>query len=217
MTKTLSEELLLYAITCEGTDLDVLTRQVESALQGGATMIQLREKTLGTEEYLRKALAVAAICRRHGAPFIVDDSLEVAVKSGADGIHVGQDDVSVAEARAALGADKIIGVSAKTVEQALAAEASGADYLGVGAIYPTKTKEKPIMTSVERLAEICAATRLPVVAIGGIKKDRLSPLRGTGIVGVAVVTGIFAAPDVRRATEELRAATEEILFDNRRR
>ena len=212
MKKTLRESLLLYGITCAGTELTTLTRQVEEALIGGATMIQLREKTLDRAEYLRKALAVGAICRRYGAPFIVDDSLEVALESGADGLHVGQDDVSVAEARATLGDDKIVGVSAKTVDQALAAQESGADYLGVGAIYPTQTKENPIMTSVERLKSICAAVRLPVVAIGGIKKDRLAPLRDSGICGVAVVTGIFSAPDVRLAASELRAATEALLL-----
>ena len=212
-TGVLKDELLLYAITCEGVELSILEKQVDDALVGGATIIQLREKNLSEDEYLQKALAVKSVCSQRGVRLIVDDSLAVAVKSGADGIHIGQDDVSAREARRVLGDDKIVGVSTKTVEQAKLAEASGADYLGVGAIYPTKTKSAPIMTSIETLAAICRAVSIPVVAIGGIKRFNMSPLRGTGISGVAVVTGIFAAPDVREAAAELRAEAERVIWN----
>ncbi len=211
MNQTLVRQLLLYAIPCENTELPTLLRQVEEALDGGATLLQLREKSLGEEEYLRRAIEVKKICDRYNVPLIVDDSLEVALKCDAGGIHVGQDDVDAASARKILGPDKIIGVSAKTVEQARKAEADGADYLGVGAIYSTQTKENPVYTTIESLKEICSSVSIPVVAIGGIKLHNMDPLKGSGVVGVSIVTGIFAAPDVRKATQELRAKAEELF------
>ena len=207
----LTKSLLLYAIAIENTPADKLALDVEQAILGGATMIQLREKKLGVEEYVYKATRVCEVCRKYSTPFIVDDSVEVALRSGADGLHVGQDDLDARTARQLLGADKIIGVSAKTVAQAQLAESMGADYLGTGAIYPTKTKDVPIMTSLETLTERCASVSIPVVAIGGLKFHNLHTLKNTGVVGAAIVTGIFAAADIRSSAAACLEAIRQVV------
>ncbi|MCD8015742.1 MAG: thiamine phosphate synthase [Lachnospiraceae bacterium] len=194
----------LYAVT-DRTWLDghTLYEQVESALQGGVTCVQLREKSLPQEDFLREAVELAGLCRRYGAPFIINDNLEVALECGADGVHVGQDDMRPDEVRRRVGDGMIIGVTAHTVEEAVEAQALGADYLGAGAVFHTGTKSNTIALPYETLRDICASVQIPVVAIGGITRSNLLSLAGSGISGVAVVSAVFAARDVRAASEEL--------------
>ena len=207
-----AEMLRLYAVTDRAwVGRQTLPQQVEAALKGGATCVQLREKHLDDADMLAEAKTISALCRAYHVPFILNDNVPLAKLCGADGVHVGQDDLSAAEARRLLGPDKIIGVSAQTVEQAILAEQRGADYLGVGAMYPTGTKKDATAVTPEALSAICQAVDIPVVAIGGINKDRLEPLKGTGVDGVAVVSAIFAAEDIEKATRELKEAVREIL------
>ena len=204
--------LLLYAVTDRAWLRGMtLHSQVEEAILGGATFVQLREKQLDREHFLQEALDIGALCRRYGIPFVIDDDVELALASGADGVHVGQSDMAAADVRAMLGKDKILGVSAQTVEQAVRAEQSGADYLGVGAVFPTGSKADAEAVSLETLASICAAVRIPVIAIGGIGPHNVMQLRGSGICGVAVISAIFAAPDIRQAAAGLRALTEQAV------
>ena len=186
------EQLLLYAITdnsdCEsGTFLD----KIEKSLSGGVTMLQLREKNISEDDYIKKALLVKKICRKFKVPLIINDNPIVALKSGADGVHVGTDDASVEEIRKLAGSNFIIGATAKTVEQAQSAEAAGADYLGVGAVFPSPTKKNALRITKENLAEICSSTSLPAAAIGGITLDNMSELYGGGMCGFAVIGNIF--------------------------
>lgn len=199
------EQLLLYAITdnsdCEsGTFL----YKIEKALSGGVTMLQLREKNISEDDYIKKAVLVKKICRKFKVPLIINDNPIVALKSGADGVHVGTDDASAEEIRKLAGSNFIIGATAKTVEQAQSAEAAGADYLGVGAVFPSPTKKNALRITKEKLAEICSSTSLPAAAIGGITLDNMSELYGGGMCGFAVVSAIFSAPDPRKAAEELK-------------
>ena len=204
---TLREDLLLYAITDRSWLGDqTLYEQVELALKGGATFLQLREKNLGDSEFLEEAKAIQKLCREYQVPFIINDNVEVALRTDADGIHVGQHDMEAGNVRKLLGEDKILGVSAQTVEQAKLAEARGADYLGVGAVFPTGSKDDADDVSFETLRAICDAVSIPVVAIGGITKDNVSELRGSGICGAAVISAIFAKKDIKQATEELKEA-----------
>ena len=204
--------LLLYAVTDRSwLNGETLYSQVEKALQGGATFIQLREKNLDQDHFMEEALELKKLCAAYHVPFVINDNVEIAAKMDADGVHVGQSDMEAGDVRAKLGPDKIIGVSAQTVEQAILAEQRGADYLGVGAMYPTGTKKDATAVTPEVLSEICQAVDIPVVAIGGINKNRLEPLKGTGVDGVAVVSAIFAAEDIEKATRELKEAVREIL------
>lgn len=206
------KDLLLYAITDRSwLNGKTLVSQAELALQGGATILQLREKNLGDEAFLEEAKEIQQLCRKYGVPFIVNDNVEVALKVGADGIHVGQKDMEAGNVRRLLGPDKILGVSAQTVEQAILAEKNGADYLGVGAVFPTGSKDDADDVSHETLAAICKAVKIPVVAIGGISKNNLLELKGTGICGVSVISAIFAQPDILAATQELRKLCEELV------
>lgn len=201
------ESLVLYAVTDRSwLRGEKLADQVEKAVRGGATFVQLREKNLGREEFLREALEIGELCRNSGVPFVINDDVEIAMASGADGVHLGQEDMSVAEARRILGPDRIIGATAKTVEQALAAEAQGADYLGSGAMFPSTAKPEAKGISREELSAICRAVKIPVVAIGGITAENAGTLSGTGIAGIAVVSAIFAAEDIEAAARELRRA-----------
>ena len=203
------EMLRLYAVTDRAwVGRQTLSEQIEDALRGGVTLVQLREKNLAKEEFVAEAKAVLALCRQYGVPLIINDRLDVALESGADGVHVGIEDAPVSEIRRQAGPDFIIGATAKTVAQAKAAQAAGADYLGVGAVFSTSTKPDAADVSLETLSSICRAVSIPVVAIGGIKKENLPELAGTGIAGVAVVSAIFAAPDIRKAAEELRQLSE---------
>ncbi len=194
----------LYAVTDRSwLGGHTLYEQVESALQGGVTCVQLREKNLPQEDFLREAVELAGLCRRYGVPFIINDNLEVALECGADGVHVGQDDMRPDEVRRRVGDGMIIGVTAHTVEEAVEAQTLGADYLGAGAVFRTGTKSNTVALPYETLRDICASVQIPVVAIGGITRSNLLSLSGSGVSGVAVVSAVFAARDVRAASEEL--------------
>lgn len=204
--------MLLYAVTDRAwLGGRQLADDVEKAVRGGATFIQIREKELDDAAFLEQAKAVKAVTDRYGVPFVVNDNVEVARAVDADGVHVGQSDMEAGDVRAKLGQDKLIGVSVQTVEQALRAQERGADYLGVGAVFPTATKADAAEVSFERLKEICGAVSIPVVAIGGIHSENVAELAGSGIDGVAVVSAIFAAEDIESAATELAAKVREIV------
>lgn len=212
------EDMLVYAVTDRAwLKGENLKDQVEKALKGGVTFVQLREKNLDRRLFLEEAAAIKELCGSFHVPFVINDDVEIALASGADGVHVGQKDMDVKEARRRLGPGKIIGVSCKSVEQAKAAEAGGADYLGVGAMYPTDTKSDTSQVTVETLKAICRAVDIPVVAIGGIRADRIEPLKETGADGVAVVSAIFGQPDIEAAARGLRETAEMYLGRHRRR
>ena len=207
-----AQNLLLYAVTDRAwVGRQTLLEQIESALKGGATLVQLREKDLPRLDYIREAAQATALCHRYGVPLIVNDSLEVALKSGADGVHVGIEDQPVAEIRRQAGKGFLIGATAKTVEQARAAQAAGADYLGVGAVFPSPTKKKAIRITTGQLREICASVSIPCVAIGGISRENLPALAGGGMDGFALVSAIFSQPDIEAACRELRALAERTV------
>lgn len=206
------EAMLLYAVTDRSwVGKQTLMEQVECALKGGATCVQLREKHLGDEGFLAEALEMKELCRQYHVPFLINDNVEIAVKCDADGVHVGQSDMEAGNVRALLGKDKIIGVSAQTVEQALRAEAAGADYLGVGAVFSTTTKLDACEVPHSRVKAICEAVKIPVVAIGGIKKSNILELSGTGVDGVALVSAIFGAEDIERECKELAALSTQMV------
>ena len=197
--------LLLYAVTDRHwTGRQTLAEQVRECLEGGATMIQLREKEMEEGAFEKEAEEIKAICREYGVPFIVNDNVEVAMRCGADGVHVGQRDMEAGEVRKKIGSHRILGVSAQTVEQAVLAQRRGADYLGVGSVFPTSTKRDADAVSLETLRQICAAVSIPVVAIGGITEENVTQLKGSGIAGAAVVSAVFGAPDIRLAAGRLK-------------
>ncbi|MBQ4523989.1 MAG: thiamine phosphate synthase [Lachnospiraceae bacterium] len=202
-----SEKLLLYAVTDRTwTKKQTLFEQIESAIKGGVTCVQLREKEMEEKELLEEALKMGELCRSYQVPFLINDRVDIALTCNADGVHLGQKDMSISEARKILGKDKIIGATAKTIEQAKKAEAEGADYLGVGAVFGSTTKKDAIPITKEQLKKIADTVSIPIVAIGGINKDNIFQLCHTGICGVAVVSGIFAAEDIER---ECRILCEE--------
>lgn len=204
----------LYFITdSSGFEEEEFLRRVEAALDGGATMIQLREKERSTREYLSLAKKVHAVSQRYGVPLIIDDRVDVALAMDAEGVHLGQSDMPVDIARRIFGGNRIIGATAKTVEQAEEAVRLGADYLGVGAIYPTTTKVKTVLTSTDTLDKICKAVDIPVNAIGGLNCGNIDILRGIGISGICAVSAIMKADDPKRAAAELKAAAISILQD----
>lgn len=199
------EDLCLYAVTDRSwLGSARLYDQVEKALKGGATMIQLREKNLEKEELIQEAREIGRLCRQYGVPFLINDQVEIARLVDADGVHVGQNDASPEEARKILGKGKIIGVTARTLEQAVKAQEEGADYLGVGAVFPTSTKKDTSPVTREQLKEICSTVSIPVVAIGGINEENIQKLSGCGLAGVAVVSAIFAKADIEQASRNLR-------------
>ena len=204
--------MLLYAVTDRAwTGKQSLVEQVEAALRGGATCIQLREKELNEEEFLAEALQISALCKRYQVPFFVNDNVEIAIQCKADGVHVGQEDMSAAKVRQRVGDDMMIGVSVHSVEEALTAVKNGADCLGVGAMFGTSTKKDADVLSKDVLRDICAAVTIPVVAIGGINRSNLLQLSGTGVDGVALVSAIFAAEDIERECRTLRQLSEEMV------
>ena len=203
--------LRLYAVTDRAwVGRQSLLEQIEDALRGGVTLVQLREKALSKEEFVAEAKAVLALCRRRGVPLIINDRLDVALESGADGVHVGIEDAPVAEIRRQAGPAFIIGATAKTVAQAQAAQAAGADYLGVGAVFPSPTKQNAIRITAGQLREICGSVSIPAVAIGGITAENAPSLKGCGMAGIAVVSAIFGAADIEKAAAELRTLADAI-------
>lgn len=216
LMKCEKKDLLMYAVTDRRwLNGDTLSHQVEQALEGGATFIQLREKELDEARFLEEAKELKKLCRKYQVPFVVNDNVEIAVQAEADGVHVGQKDMEAGEVRRKLGEDKLIGVSVQTVKQAVLAEKLGADYLGVGAVFHTGSKADAEAVSSETLRAICEAVDIPVIAIGGIGKDNVEKLAGTGICGIAVISAIFAQPDIRTAAEELKGLTEKTLSRKR--
>ena len=206
------KELMLYAVTDRHwLGEDTLYDQVKKALDGGATFVQLREKKLDREDFLAEALEIQKLCKKYGVPFVINDEVSIAKDIDADGVHVGQSDMEAMDVRKVLGPDKILGVSAQTVEQAIIAEKHGADYLGVGAVFATGSKDDADDVSHETLKAICEAVSIPVIAIGGITKDNVSELAGSGICGVAVISAIFGQNDIKKATEDLKASVEKML------
>ncbi len=188
--------------------------EVEAILAAGATFLQLREKNLDDAAFLAEARALKALAARYQVPFVVNDSVPIALSIEADGVHVGQSDIKGRDLRALLGPDKILGVSANTVETAVTAEQSGADYIGVGAVFGTTTKHDAQNITVETLLEIRRAVSIPIVAIGGVNSGNIERLAGSGIDGVAVISAIFAAPDVAEATRRLRALSDKLFGGN---
>ena len=204
--------MLLYAVTDRAwVGKQSLYEQVESALQGGATCVQLREKELDDEAFLNEAIEISALCKQYRVPFFINDNVEIAIKCHADGIHVGQEDMEAAQVRQRVGDDMMIGVSVHSVEEALDAVKNGADCLGVGAMFSTSTKTDVDVLPKETLRDICAAVDIPVVAIGGIGKSNISQLAGTGVDGVALVSAIFAADDIENECRLLRKLSKEMV------
>lgn len=208
-------DLLLYGVTDRSwLNGRTLYDQVEEALKGGATFIQLREKTLDTDSFRKEAAEIKELCARYHVPFVINDNVEIAKEIDADGVHVGQSDMEAGNVRKILGDDKIIGVSAQTVEQALLAQKHGADYLGVGAVFKTGSKDDADDVSHDELQKICEAVDIPVIAIGGINSKNVTELKGRGIVGIAVISAVFAQPDITKATAELKALTEKTVAND---
>ena len=207
--KTLNTSLYFMTDSNGFTEEEFL-RRTESALRGGVTLLQLREKDKTTREYIALAEKVHAITKRYDVPLIIDDRVDVALAVDAEGVHVGQSDMPVSIARKLMGEGKIIGATAKTVPQALEALEQGADYLGVGAIYPTTTKVKTVLTSTETLQDICSAVSIPVNAIGGLNKDNIGILAGIPISGICIVSAVMKAADPEKAAEELKAKAKEL-------
>ena len=207
------EDLLLYAVTDRKwlAPGERLADKVADAVDGGATFVQLREKHLDRDAFVAEAREIQALCAARHVPFVINDDVSIAVEIGADGVHVGQSDMEAGSVRDAIGPDRILGVSAETVEQALLAEARGADYLGVGAVFPTGSKDDAADVSRETLRAICAAVKIPVIAIGGITLENLPTLAGTGICGVAVISAIFGQKDIRASAAALAAAGREVF------
>lgn len=210
----LRQAMLLYAVTDSAwLNGRTLTECVDQAIRGGATFVQLREKELPHDQVVALGEELGALCRDRGVPFVVDDDVQAALECGADGVHVGQDDMACVKARELLGPDAIVGVSAQTVEQALKAQADGADYLGVGALIPTPTKPDAVDVTLDELKAICDAVDIPVVGIGGLNARTIPDLAGCGAGGAAVVSAIFAADDCYKAARELREVCERTFCE----
>lgn len=209
----LRKSLLLYAVTDRRwtTENESLLRQTEKALEGGATFVQIREKNLDENDFEIEARELKSLCKKFNVPFVVNDNVLLAKKIDADGVHVGQDDMNAEKAREILGAEKIIGVSAQTVEEAVLAEKQGADYLGVGAVFPTGSKDDAVEVPFETLKAICGAVKIPVVAIGGISEKNVHLLKNSGICGISVISAIFGQKDIKSAAENLKKLTLEII------
>ena len=204
--------MLLYAVTDRAwTGEQTLYEQVEAALKGGVTCVQLREKEMDETAFLQEAKDICALCRRYGVPFIVNDNVDVAIACQADGIHVGQEDMATGEVRRRVGDAMLLGVSVHTVEEARRAVRNGADYLGLGAVFPTSTKTDVDQMTNETLRAICDAVDVPVVAIGGINRGNLLKLSGSGVDGVALVSAIFSAEDIEDTCRKLRLLAEGMV------
>lgn len=206
------QSMVLYAVTDRAwLGEQSLAMQVEECIKGGATFVQLREKELDEEAFLAEAKRVKKITDAYHIPFVINDNVEVALACGADGVHIGQNDLPASEVRRMIGSTKILGVSVQSVEQAIEAEKSGADYLGVGAVFSTSTKKDATAVSFDALQEICHAVSIPVVAIGGINEKNAGELCGSGIDGIAVVSAIFSKPNIQQASRELLAISQQVV------
>lgn len=204
--------MLLYVVTDRSWLGDnKLEAQVEQIINSGATFIQLREKDLSFDDFISEAKKLKVITDKYKIPFVINDNVEVAIACHADGVHVGQNDMKAKNVRELIGSDKILGVSVQSVEQAIHAEKSGADYLGVGAMFSTSTKLDAKNVSYDTLKAICSAVSIPVVAIGGINKENILKLSGSGVDGVAVISAIFAQPDIKKATKELSMISKQMV------
>lgn len=206
------EDLMLYGVTDRSwLKGETLAEQVEKALKGGAGFIQLREKELDHEHFLEEAREIGALCKTYGVPFVINDAVDIALECGADGVHVGQEDMAVKEARRLLGPDKIVGATCKTVEQAKKACEDGADYIGSGAIFQSTAKPDAAGISMDTFRAICEASGVPVVAIGGISYENCDVLKGSGAAGAAVVSALFAQPDIEEAARRLKEKLQGLL------
>ena len=204
--------LLLYAVTDQAwVGKQTFLEQIEDALKGGATIVQLREKKLDEDSFIEEAVQVRNLCHKYNVPLIINDNVDVAIKSGADGVHVGIEDAPVAEIRKRVPADFIIGATCKTVEQAKIAEVAGADYMGVGAVFPSPTKTNAVRITSEQLREIISSVSIPAVAIGGISYDNVCEIKGSSVSGVAVVSAIFGAEDIEKATVLLKERVKTVV------
>ena len=204
--------LLMYAVTDRAwVGKQTFLEQIEDALKGGVTIVQLREKMMDDDRFVEEAIQVRDLCHKYNVPLIINDNVEVALKSGADGVHVGIEDVPVAEIRKRVSADFIIGATCKTVEQAKIAEAAGADYMGVGAVFPSATKADAVRITNAQLREVITSVSIPAVAIGGISYDNVCELKGSFISGVAVVSAIFGAEDIGNATALLKERVKTVI------
>ena len=208
--------MLLYAITDRSwlKEGESLAGVCESVLKNGATFLQIREKDLDGDTFEKEAGELKELCGRYRVPFVVNDSVEIAMDIGADGVHVGQSDIRGRDIRAMIGPDKILGISAGTVEEARAAENAGADYIGVGAVFGTSTKKDARNLTIEKLREISGSVSIPVVAIGGINRGNVKELKGSGVDGIAVISAIFAAEDPGQAAWELLELSKETVYGN---
>lgn len=216
--KSVRDMMLLYAVTDRHwTGKQTLMQQVEDALKGGVTCVQLREKELEYNEFLAEALKIKEMCGKYNVPFVINDNVEIAIKSNADAIHVGQNDMNLKDVKELTGGKMIVGVSVQTVKQALAAEKNGADYLGVGAVFGTDTKPDADDVSHETLREICTAVSIPVVAIGGISKHNMVQLSNTGVDGVALVSAIFSAENIEAECKTLKSLAKKMVLSERER
>ena len=206
------DDLLLYAITDRrNLDKKVFFEKIEEALQGGVTILQLREKDLDEDSFINEAIEVKNICRKHDVPLIINDNVNVALKSGADGVHVGIEDMPIDEIRRTVPDSFIIGATCKTVEQAQSAERLGADYMGVGAVFPSPTKKNAVRITREQLKEICTSVSIPAVAIGGISLENVDELKGGGMSGIAVVSAVFSADDIQKAASLLKEKAKSLI------
>ncbi len=208
-----NEIYLLYAVTdhvMEGEALFI--EKIEEALSAGVTLLQLREKNMETKAFLEEALIVRELTNRYGVPLIINDNVDIAIQCNADGVHVGQDDLSPSVVRSRIGENRILGVTVKTVQQAQKAWEAGADYLGVGAVFPSLTKKEAIPVTRDQLSEICRSVPLPVTAIGGITGENVSSLKGTGIAGAAVVSGIFRQKEISSAVHSLKKQLQKVVM-----
>ena len=210
--KCADKDLLLYAVTDRyWLGKRTLHDVVKESLDGGVTFVQLREKHLDQAHFLEEAKDLKMLCKAYNVPFVINDNVDIALEMDADGVHVGQSDMEAGDVRAKLGPDKIIGVSAQTVEQAVLAEKRGADYLGVGAVFPTNSKDDATDVSYETLKAICQAVSIPVIAIGGITKDNVEELSGSGICGIAVISAIYGQKNIKDAAANLKMAFKKII------
>ena len=210
--KFTKESLKLYVITDRSwIGYRSMSEEVEKTLKAGATCLQIREKNISYDEYVSKSIELRKICNKYNVPFIVNDNIEVALASGADGVHVGQNDILNKNVRSIIGSDKILGISVNSIELAIAAEKAGADYIGVGSIQLSPTKGESKILSTEYVNEICNSVSIPVVAIGGINEQNIPILKGIGIAGVAVISAVFGKEDVAEATYKLRKLVDEYI------